>query len=327
MTRPLVIYHANCADGFGAAFAAWLKLGDDAEYLPMQYGNIPEVQDLRDLVDSREVYVLDFSLPKQGMDELFRSAARVIWLDHHKSAFEMWIGGLFDGSEGCHHQEDQVRYITLDFDRSGALLAWDYFHPGVEAPLLIQHIDDYDRWQFKMGNTKAINKALWSYTPWSFEQWNVWNNGWGLMHGADMWLEGTAILRAHNQQVQSTVENATRKCAITGGEIYATAENTQSVAKGYEMGGYVKGYQFHNILGLAANCPPHLASDVGHELATQSGTFGLCWFQDSEGVVRCSLRSNGEYDVSAIAKVFGGGGHRNAAGFSTSMATLQGWLE
>ena len=26
--KPLVIYHANCADGFGAAFAAWLKLGD-----------------------------------------------------------------------------------------------------------------------------------------------------------------------------------------------------------------------------------------------------------------------------------------------------------
>ena len=35
--KPLVIYHANCADGFGAAFAAWLKLGNEAEYLPMVY--------------------------------------------------------------------------------------------------------------------------------------------------------------------------------------------------------------------------------------------------------------------------------------------------
>lgn len=32
--KPLVIYYANCADGFGAAFAAWTKLGDDAEYVP-----------------------------------------------------------------------------------------------------------------------------------------------------------------------------------------------------------------------------------------------------------------------------------------------------
>ena len=30
--KSLVIYHASCADGFGAAFAAWLKLGDDAEH-------------------------------------------------------------------------------------------------------------------------------------------------------------------------------------------------------------------------------------------------------------------------------------------------------
>lgn len=37
--KPLVIHHASCADGFGAAFAVWLKLGDEAEYLPMQYSN------------------------------------------------------------------------------------------------------------------------------------------------------------------------------------------------------------------------------------------------------------------------------------------------
>ena len=36
--KPLVIYHDHCTDGFGAAFAAWLKLGDDADYLPMAYG-------------------------------------------------------------------------------------------------------------------------------------------------------------------------------------------------------------------------------------------------------------------------------------------------
>ena len=47
------------------------------------------------------------------------------------------------------------------------------------------------------------------------------------------------------------------------------------------------------------------ASDVGHELATQSGTFGLLWCIDKDNNCRCSLRSNGGYDVSAIAKAFG----------------------
>ena len=82
------------------------------------------------------------------------------------------------------------------------------------------------------------------------------------------------------------------------------------------------------LLGLSANCPPHLTSDVGHELAIQSGTFGLCWTLSKEGLVaKCSLRSNGGYDVSTIAKVFGGGGHRNAAGFEVPIDVLLGWLK
>lgn len=81
------------------------------------------------------------------------------------------------------------------------------------------------------------------------------------------------------------------------------------------------------VSGLAANAPAFLASDLGHELANKSGTFGLVWSMAGDGQIHCSLRSNGDYDVSAIAKVFGGGGHRNAAGFSTDIDTLMEWLK
>jgi nanoRNase/pAp phosphatase (c-di-AMP/oligoRNAs hydrolase) len=53
-------------------------------------------------------------------------------------------------------------------------------------------------------------------------------------------------------------------------------------------------------------------------LAAECGTFGLLWYVSSRGTINCSLRSQGEYDVSKIAKVFGGGGHRNASGFQLS---------
>jgi hypothetical protein len=36
--KPLIIYHAHCTDGFGAAYAAGCKFGDMAEYLPRNYG-------------------------------------------------------------------------------------------------------------------------------------------------------------------------------------------------------------------------------------------------------------------------------------------------
>ena len=80
MMKPLVIYHADCTDGFGAAFAAWLKFGDEAEYLPMNYNQpFPYTPDLR----QRDLYILDFSFPRDVMDSLFTNSKRVVWLDHH----------------------------------------------------------------------------------------------------------------------------------------------------------------------------------------------------------------------------------------------------
>lgn len=38
------------------------------------------------------------------------------------------------------------------------------------------------------------------------------------------------------------------------------------------------------------------------------------------GKVRCSIRSRGDYDVAAVARSFGGGGHRNAAGCTFEMS-------
>lgn len=156
--KPLVIYHANCADGFGAAFAAWLKLGDEAEYKPMQYGFAEHVD-----CAGREVYMLDFSWSKSLMADLFQSAKRVVWLDHHASVFKDWgIPTDVVGDNSYFSLDGAGHHVKLDNAKSGAMLAWEHFHPGTEVPLLIQHIDDYDRWVFAIEGTKAFNKALWS---------------------------------------------------------------------------------------------------------------------------------------------------------------------
>ncbi len=303
--KPLVIYHGGeCTDGFGAAFAAWLKLGDEAEYLPMEYGKNFLTEYTGGTID-REIYILDFSLPREQMDWLFQHAKRVVWLDHHKTAFEMWCRKSPDIFFTTHKEQNESKTIILDDCRSGAMLAWRFFHPGTEVPMLIQHIDDRDRWQFKLDGSKELHAALASYQPWSFEQW--WRlfydkPGLGTYKRADLIQEGAAILRAHNQNVQAALKQAL-ECRV---------------------------YDIHDEYidsGLAANAPAFLASDLGHELANKSGTFGLVWSLAGDRQAHCSLRSNGDYDVSAIAKAFGGGGHRNAAGFSTNINTLLEWLK
>lgn len=312
--KPLVIYHANCADGFGAAFAAWLKLGDEAEYRACYY-NQECFQD-GETVHNREVYILDFSFPRDIMDWLFRDAQRVVWIDHHKTAFEMWCGGYRRGDRfqaiPLGGEDPLKHYIVLDDNFSGAYLAWEYFHPGTEVPMLIQHIDDRDRWQFKLDGSKELHAALRSHEPWTFEQWD---EEFCFPFGCE-WLitQGVSILRAHNQQVQSVLKQA-QPCEIWSWVPFANAPCA-----------VVDGFTRYSLLGLAANAPSFLASDLGHELANKSGTFGLVWSMASDGQIHCSLRSNGDYDVSAIAKAFGGGGHLNAAGFSTDIETLKNWL-
>ena len=292
--KPLVIYHAHCTDGFGAAFAAWMRLGEEAEYVPMNYGF--EAKDIPVFAD-REVYMLDFSWPKQLMVDLFNHAKSVVWLDHHKTAFEMWCETEREKHVEVHPLPNN-HFIVLDNNKSGAMLAWQYFYPDSEPSMIIKHIDDRDRWQFKMKNTEGIHLALQLNKPWSFEQWDTMTHD---DNYRSLYEQGLSLVGYQKQQINSLTKYA-RKCFIMCKPL---------------------GY---GVEGLSANTSIHM-SEVGHELANKSGTYGLIWYLGENNNVKCSLRSNGDYDVSAIAKCFGGGGHKNAAGFSVDIQTFLGWLK
>jgi oligoribonuclease NrnB/cAMP/cGMP phosphodiesterase (DHH superfamily) len=290
--KPLIIYHKNCADGFGAAFAAWKCLGDDAEYIPVQYGDIKTAYDIESLwqIKGRRVHILDFSLPLEVMNYVFSTAEHTTWLDHHKTAFEMY------GRDPAitWYERDSKKFIMLDSDRSGTMLAWIHYADSLgiaeSVPKIVNHIQDYDLWRFTLAETRAFNKALWSQAPWTFDQWDTISN-FTQAEWQDFVAMGEALLRDHILRVEKHSEKS-RVCLIDG------------------------------KYGLAVNAPAYVASDVGHELATKSGTFGLTYTLDENLGVACSLRSIGDFDVSALAKTLGGGGHRTASGFRTDVPTL-----
>ena len=71
-----------------------------------------------------------------------------------------------------------------------------------------------------------------------------------------------------------------------------------------------------------ANLPYTMSSDAGHELA-KGRPFAACYWDTPKGRV-FSLRSTDDgADVSEVAKQYGGGGHRNASGFTVSFAQAQ----
>ena len=55
----VVIYHADCTDGMGAAYSAWKCLGNRAEYYPCKHGdNPPDVK-------GKNVVILDYSFSNE----------------------------------------------------------------------------------------------------------------------------------------------------------------------------------------------------------------------------------------------------------------------
>lgn len=286
--KTVVMYHADCSDGFGAAYCAWVALGDeDVKFIGLRYGDIKEAEDF-DIVldkDTREVYVLDFSFPPELMAHLRNRVQVVKWIDHHKTAFEDL--GL---DPEARYEVSAGHYTLLDNSRSGAWLAAEHFLGAV--PRLLKHVDDRDRWQFNMPGTQAIHAALQLERPWTFEKWH------NLVEDdrcTKLRRTGESVLKVYEHQVRDTVATA-KWCDLDG------------------------------LRGMAVNAREHI-SEVGNRLAFTSETFGLVWYYDAAtGMCNCSLRSVGDYDVSEIAKRYGGGGHKNAAGFRAHMHQLMGWL-
>lgn len=295
MSLPLVIYHDNCADGFGAAFCFWLKFGDNAEYLPASYGKEMKIN-----FKGRDVHIVDFSFPKDVMNTIFIHAKSVVWLDHHKTAFEMWCGGIPTNERFYDISTMRGVHMMLDNNKSGAMLAWEYMFGNEPAPILIRHIDDYDRWQFKIKHTKEFIAAIRAVAPWNFEQWREMLLESSLPRNLqEMYKTGKTILYSHEQQINEVIERGAMPCKL----VIKTARSGWTGEHGF-----------------ALNCPPNMTSDAGHKLAKKCGSYGLLWRVVSGNKVECGLRSEGDYDVSEIAKHFGGGGHKNAAGFTLPLA-------
>ena len=260
----LILYHADCDDGFGAAYAAWLSLGDGAEYQPVYYGDqIPPER-----LTGRQVFILDFSYSPDVLHKIAQHVAKIVLLDHHKSAASQWIG-----VEPAPNIE-----LHFDMDRSGAQMAWDYFHSGSVRPPLIDHIGDRDLWRFAMADTKAFCAGL-SLVPTSFESWQI-----AAAHPADLISKGRIVLDVLQGQIDSALRKELRPVTLCG-------------------------YQ-----GLATNAISN-TSEIGQAIALRSGTFSLTYFIKGDEVI-CSLRSLPPFDVSVIATYFGGGGHAQASGFT-----------
>lgn len=263
--QNVVLYHGRCTDGWVAAWAAWRMFGDNAEYIPVRHddGEPPDVR-------GRNVYILDFCYPRQVLLDLKEQASSVTVLDHHKTNRERCEG---------------LSFCQFDMSRSGAGIAWDYFHGAESRPKLVSYVEDRDIWRWALPRSREISSTLLSYELENFEAWSELATR--LETDFDSFLaEGNAI----NRMDQNNINTCKHHTVLM------------------DLFGY-KDVPVVNALGVNI-------SELLNQLAAPD-FFSVSWHYTHDKRFKYSLRSKGEFDVAKLAERFNGGGHRNAAAFTS----------
>ena len=275
--KRFCFYHAGCPDGFGAAWSVHRAWGENARYIPRGHDDPLPYDQLHGAL----VVFVDIAVDNSKLLDLADTADHIVVLDHHVSAQVRYSSdlALVNRLEGEGHE------IHFDLDHSGAVLAWQYFHPDNPPPALLRYVEDQDLWNWKLTGSKEVNAAIASY-PREFETWNELSR----RRPEDLMHEGEPIVRSNRMEVQRAILHPDT-IRVGGQPIEAVNASVNRSA-------------------------------IGHELA-QRMTFDRPWgcvYRIQAERVHATLYSIGDLDVSTIATSLGGGGHRNAAGFSVPLA-------
>jgi len=289
--QPVVIYHKNCADGFGAAWAMrryylLVDNGPNPIFWAAGHGDSPPLEAAKDAV----VFLVDYCYRKYDMQDLIAVADRVVVLDHHKTAKEtldelehIEVGDKFDFLTV--EDEKWELAVCFDLERSGAGITWDFMFPRDIRPALITRIEDRDLWKFEWPGTKEIQAAVFSH-PYEFAEWDLLMNE----KLQALYDEGVGILRKQRKSILEMIQAATQRMEIGG----------------------------HDVPVI--NVPYMWGSDAC-EILSEGEPFAA-YYWDSDGWRNFGLRSREQgLDVSEIAKQYGGGGHEHASGFRVPHVT------
>lgn len=288
----MICFHHNDADGRCAAFWVGLsaglndtELGYEPRFVEMTYSRDFPIEMVR---KDEQIYIVDFSISPEDMGRLLEITKDVTWIDHHVTAIAKYknyphdIRGVrYDGVAGCMLTYCYLHHMT---DRgSGPIKPFD-IHMTRCAPQFTKLIADWDVWKFEYGyDTRYFITAL------NAENTNPDGDLW-----TDLLLDGDLIKTSD---------------IIRRGHImlqYRDGFMRDYTDLGFET-------QFEGYRCFAMNIG-HASSEFFKSVADKMYDILIPFVFDGEKWT-VSMYSK-MIDVSEIAKRYGGGGHKNAAGFT-----------
>lgn len=287
---PLIIFHGNCPDGYGAAWWLGRHLGQHEKFAA-RYDEPPPLEKC----SGREVFIVDFCYPPLDLAAIEHVADTVDVFDHHETAAawaEDYVNEFgqtdeFDVFQNADSYCDVAELsggnkvnLVIDQSHSGVGIVAGVVKRrfGVEPLPFLLNLEDRDLWKFELPDTKAVFAAVTSY-PYDDD---VWDELARRYHG-DLVNEGRAISRYRDQLVDQVA--ASHFTMTLGGMNIPTASS-----------------------------PYAIGSDVAGRLAEQGDGIGAYVILHADHV-QVGLRSrNDGPNVADIASNDGGGGHPHASG-------------
>jgi hypothetical protein len=301
IVKTVCFFHR--ADFDGKCSGAIVKMAyPDCELIGVDYGDAIPTDKIE---NADKVFIVDFSFSIPDMvkieEALKGRGGELVWIDHHKTAL--------DAARAAGFHPDGARLIG----KGACRLTWEYYvFPGQAIPLAVSLLSAYDVFdltdprtlEFQYGlrleeDTRPDNQSLWSK------------------------------LFASRKTVMGVVEN--------GKIILRYVEN--------ENRGYCRAYAFETTLEAPKGIVfdprsgdpsfPYRAIAVNRGMAN-SKLFDSVFDPEKHDLMIIFCRHGGRrewkvslyaadpgVDCGAIAKVFGGGGHVSAAGFSCEELPFQ----
>ena len=206
MKKTTVLYHADCTDGFTAAWVAkqaLSKKGEEVTCLPVRYD-----QDPPDDIYSGDIYIVDFSYKRDvllKMKESMAEGCTLTIIDHHKTA-----QAELEGIPDC----------IFDMDHCGSVLTWKYFFPEQMLPLFLEYVEDWDLYKLQLPGTRELREFVSSF-PKKTTNWVVFISQFSNPDYFDKARKiGEGILRWINQSVEYHLKRAEQIQLVEGGKYY-----------------------------------------------------------------------------------------------------------
>ena len=161
---------------------------------------------------------------------------------------------------------------------SGCVLTWQHFFPEEEIPEILLYVQDRDLWKFELENSKEINAYIASL-PKDFEEWDQF-------YTPEAYDAGRAIIRLQEKAIERRLKD-------------------------------VRMIKIDDYTVPCVNASENI-SELGSAMceAYPDAPFSVSYCDRGDGKRSYSLRSRNGFDVSEVAKMFFGGGHPGAAGFT-----------